>query len=106
MLDLHCCMGFSLVVARGVYTLVVVQELLIVVASLVEEHALWGVQSSVVVACGLSSCDSRALLHRLRICGIGALLLHSMWDLAGLGIKPVSPASADRFFTTEPPGKS
>ena len=26
-------------------------------------------------------------------------------DLANPGIKPVSPASAGRFFTTEPPGK-
>ena len=26
-------------------------------------------------------------------------------DLPNLGIKPVSPALADRFFTTEPPGK-
>ena len=28
-----------------------------------------------------------------------------MWDLPGPGIKPVSPALADRFFTTVPPGK-
>ena len=28
-----------------------------------------------------------------------------MWDLPGSGIKPVSPARAGRFFTTEPPGK-
>ena len=28
-----------------------------------------------------------------------------MWDLPGLGIKPVSSALAGRFFTTEPPGK-
>ena len=27
-------------------------------------------------------------------------------DLPNLGIEPVSPALADRFFTTEPPGKS
>ena len=26
-------------------------------------------------------------------------------DLPGPGIKPVSPALAGRFFTTEPPGK-
>ena len=29
-----------------------------------------------------------------------------MWDLPGLGIKPVSPALAGRFLTTGPPGKS
>ena len=28
-----------------------------------------------------------------------------MWDHSGPGIKPVSPALAGRFFTTEPPGK-
>ena len=28
-----------------------------------------------------------------------------MWDLPGPGIKPVSPALAGGFFTTEPPGK-
>ena len=28
-----------------------------------------------------------------------------MWDPPGLGIKPVSPALAGRFFTTEPPEK-
>ena len=30
---------------------------------------------------------------------------YSMWDLPGLGVKLVSPALADRFFTTEPAGK-
>ena len=34
-LDLHCCTGFSLVVASGGYFLVVLLELLIKVASLV-----------------------------------------------------------------------
>ena len=28
-----------------------------------------------------------------------------MWDLPGPGVKPVSPALAGGFFTTEPPGK-
>ena len=28
-----------------------------------------------------------------------------MWVLPRLGIEPVSPAEAGRFFTTEPPGK-
>ena len=39
-------------------------------------------------------------------CGAQAQLLRSMWDLPGPGIKPVSPALADRFSTTVPPGKS
>ena len=50
-------------------------------------------QASVVVAHGLSSCGARALL------------LHSMWDLPGPGLKPMSPALADGFLTTVPPGK-
>ena len=33
------------------------------------------------------------------------LPFHSPGDLLGSGIKPVSPALADGFFTTEPPGK-
>ena len=33
-------------------------------------------------------------------------LPHSMWNLAGAGIEPKSPAWAGWFFTTEPPGKS
>jgi len=28
-----------------------------------------------------------------------------VWDLPGPGLEPMSPALADRFFTTEPPGK-
>ena len=28
-----------------------------------------------------------------------------MWDLPGPGLNPVSPALADRFLTTAPPGK-
>ena len=48
-------MGFSLVAANGGYYLVVVLGLLITVASLVTEH-------------GLSSCGSRAPVHKL--CGV------------------------------------
>ena len=29
-----------------------------------------------------------------------------MWDLPGPGLEPVSPALADGFLTTVPPGKS
>ena len=39
-LGLHCCEGFSVVVASGGYFLVVVCGLLIEVASLVAEHGL------------------------------------------------------------------
>ena len=70
----------------------VVCRLLIAVASFVAEH-------------GLCSCGSRALERRLSSCGAWASLLRSMWDLPGQGIKPMSPALASRFLTTEPPGK-
>ena len=33
------------------------------------------------------------------------LPFHSAGDLLGTGIKPMSPALADGFYTTEPPGK-
>ena len=33
-------------------------------------------------------------------------MLHCVWDLPGPGVEPVSPALADGFLTTEPPGKS
>ena len=46
------------------------------------------------MARGLSSCGSRVSL------------LRSMWDLPGPGLEPVSPALADGFLTTAPPGKS
>ena len=46
---------------------------------------------------GLSSCSSQLLQHRLDGCGT--------WDLPRSGVEPVSPASAGRFTTTEPPGK-
>ena len=54
---------------------------------------------------GFSSCGSQAPEHRLRSCGTGAELLCGMWDLPRPGIKPMSPAPADRFFTTELRGK-
>ena len=64
-----------------------------------------GVQASVVVAQGLSSYGLWALEHRLSSCGAWAQLLCGMWDLAGPGLEPVSPALAGGFLTTAPPGK-
>ena len=64
-----------------------------------------GVQASVVVACGLSSCGSWALEGRLSSCGARAQLLRGMWDLPRQGLEPLSPALAGRFLTTVPPGK-
>ena len=34
-----------------------------------------------------------------------ALHFRGMWDLPGPGIKPMSPALAGGYLTTEPPGK-
>ena len=84
-------MAFSPVVLSGAFSLVVVQGLLIVVASLVAEHGLLSLQAS--EALGLSSCGTQAYLH----C--------SMWNLPRLGIELMSPALAGRFLTTGPPGK-
>ena len=47
---------------------------------------------------GLSSCNCLSLEYRLSSCGAGAQLLYNMWDLHRLGIEPVSPALASRFF--------
>ena len=71
-LGLHCCVGLSLVAASGGCSLVVVQGLLIAMASLVALHKLQGVGASVAVAHGLSSCGSRDLDCRLSSCGAWA----------------------------------
>ena len=63
--------GLSLVVESGGYSLVLAHGLHIVVASFVVEHGLLGIWSSVVAACSLSSCISRAPKGRLRSCGTG-----------------------------------
>ena len=54
---------------------------------------------------GFSSCTS-SRAPELSSCGTRAQLLHSVWDLPGPEIEPMSPALAGRFLTTEPPGKS
>ena len=53
----------------GGYSLVVDSATLIVVASLVAEHGLWGMWASTVVGRGLSGCGFWALEHRLSSCG-------------------------------------
>ena len=91
--------------ASGGYSLAAVHQLLTAAASLAGEHGLQGGWASVFVACGLSSCSSWILEHRLNSCGTWALVFHGRWDLPGLGMESVSPVLAGRFFTTEPPGK-
>ena len=53
---------------------------------------------------GFSSCGSWALECRLRSCGSQAQLLHGIGS-SRPRLKPVSPALAGGFLTTEPPGK-
>ena len=60
-----CHAGFSLVAAGGGYALAATLRLLIVEASFVVEYGLWRTGASVVVAHGLSSCDSPVLENRL-----------------------------------------
>ena len=86
---LCCCTGFSLVVElrRGASPLVAVCGLLPAAASLTEHRlrvSLWSAVSIVAA-------------HRF--------LLRGTWDLPGTGIKPLSPASVGKFFTSEPQGK-
>ena len=53
---------------------------------------------SVIAAPGLSSTGAVVVVH-------GLSLLWGMWDLPRPEVKPMSPALAGRFFSTEPPGK-
>ena len=76
---------------------VAVCGLLLEVASLVADHGLYGMWTSVVSPHGLSSHGSQALEHRIShvesACGI--------FSAQGL-----NPALAGRFFTTELPEKA
>ena len=92
-LGLRCRSGFSLVVESGGYSVVVACGPLIVVASLVEKHGLWGPQVSALVAPRLQSTGSIVVVHEPSC--------SSMWDLPGPGIEPMSPALAGGFFTME-----
>ena len=59
----------------------VVCGLLIAVTSLVVEHGLYGMQTSVVAAPGFRRCSSWALELRLSSCSAWVQLLCSMWNL-------------------------
>ena len=80
--------------------------------------AAWGLFSSCREWGLLSGCGARASLQRLLLLwstgsrvhkphsgGSWAWLFHSLWNLPGSGIEPVSPALAGEFLTTEPSGK-
>ena len=51
---------------------------------------------------GFRNCGSQSLEPVLISCGTRAEQYHSMWDLLGPGIEPVSPVLAGGFFTVEP----
>ena len=58
MLGLHCCEGFSLVVAGQRYCLVSVLRLLTAMVSLIVEHA-WAVGRSRYGSCGFQGLEHR-----------------------------------------------
>ena len=71
-LGIHCCTGFLPTCNEQGPPFVEVLGLLIAVASPIVEHRLQSVQTSVVVAHGLSNYSSWALEHRLSSCGAWA----------------------------------
>ena len=92
-LGLHCCMRAFSSCSEWELLFVAVRRLLIAVASLAAKHRLQ--------ACGIQQLwhtGSVVVAH-------GAQLLCGMWDLPRPGLEPMSPALADGFLTTVPPGK-
>ena len=69
-LDLHCCVDFSLAVVSRGGSVVAMHGLLIALVSLVVGTG--DVQASAAGALGLSSCGSWAVEHRLSNCGAQA----------------------------------
>ena len=82
--------GLSLIAASRGYSLVALCGLLIAMTSLVAEHELRSVRVSVVVACGLSCCGTRAQLPLGR------------WNPPRPGIEPASLALVGGFSTIGP----
>ena len=54
---------------------------------------------------GISCCRAQALGTQASVLAAG-LITPSMWNLPGLGVKPMSPALAGRFLSTVPQGSS
>ena len=67
--------------------------------SLVEVHGL-------LIEVAFSVVERELQASRLSSCGAGAWLPHDTWDLHKPGHAHMSPALADGFITTGPPGKS
>ena len=91
-LSLHCCDGFTLVVSGAAFCC--------------------GLQASPCSsfsrcreASRLSSCGSQAVERRPSRCGTCVYCAVASGIFPQLRDRTVSPASAGRFFTTEPPGK-
>ena len=71
---------------------------------------MWGLFSSCGARAfhcgGFSCCEAQAVGNvGFSSWGPRVLLPHSMWDLPGVGLKPVSPAFQGVFLTTGPAGK-
>ena len=98
-LGLHGCMGFFSAAASRGHSPVVARRPLTVVPSLAAEHEPQGAWASVVVA-------PRLQRSRLSNCGTWAQQLWVTWNPPESGIKPMFPALANGFSTTEPPGKA
>ena len=80
------------------YSLVVVPGLLIAGASLVAERGLWGTRASVVAAPWLYSRGLIDVAHGLSCSKACGVFRDQGWNACLLAL-------ADRFFSTEPPGK-
>ena len=107
MLDLHCFMGFSIVVVSGAALQLQCEGegfSLWRLVLLIVGHRFQGAWTSVAVA--HISCSSWALQQKLNSCGAWAQLFQGLQDLPGSGIEPLFPALAGIFFTTEPRRKS
>ena len=96
----HCCAGFSSVVADRRYS----PAAGIVRAPHCGGFSCCGVQAAAVAACVHSGRSSQALGHRLVVVH-GLSWLHSLWNLPGSGIKPVSLELAGGYLTTELSGR-
>ena len=81
-------------------------ELLFLVAHGSSSQRLLWLRSTGSGCAAFGSCGLHALERRLSSCGTRASLLRGMWNLPGPGIEHMSPALADRFLSTAPPGKS
>ena len=98
-------MGFFLVATSGGPSLLVVHGLLIVVVSLAGEHGLqgaWGYS-------GFSSCNTGSVVAMPRLSSCEYSEHVAPWHVGSFhvfpGVKPMSPALANGFFTTESTGK-